>query len=232
MRKLLAVIGISLCASIAQCTAESAASVEMYPEEHYPLAMRRLDGFNSERGQDKSAAQKKLTSYFFADPYPNSTHHPVLYSPAGDIIQLEDGSIWRVADDDAPCVCSWLATDAVQISPNYSWWSSFPFRMQNVDTGCCVQVGLKMGPFYDSIFTRWIVSINHTTQELWLNDGSHWQITGLDKSIFQKWLPDDPIIVGNNDDWLSYKMPNILINVNLYHPEKADLSFVRAVYCY
>ena len=232
MRNLLLIIGFAVCTLASPSYGEYFATEKVNSAEHYPLAVRELVCQSSKSEEDRDTAPRKLASYFFADPYPNSTHHPVLYSPAGDIVQLEDGSIWRVADEDAPSVCSWLASDAIQISPNYSWWSSYPFRMQNIDTGCCVQVGLKMGPFYDSIFTRWIVSVNHSTQELWLNDGSHWKVSGLDKSIFQKWLRDDPIVVGSNDDWLSYKMPNILINVNLYHPEKADLSFVRAVYCY
>ncbi len=169
-------------------------------------------------------------SLFFAESYPYSTHHPVHYSPGGETVELENGSIWRVDDRDAALVRNWIRTDELLIAPNYTWWSTYPFRLVNVGTKSSVQVKLKMGPFEQSKHNRWITSIDYAAQELWLDDGSRWSMSGLDSAISKKWLVDDNIIIGTNDDWLSYSMPNILINVTTYIPSKANLSYVRAVH--
>jgi hypothetical protein len=139
-------------------------------------------------------------------------------------LETEDGSLWSVTSD-ASVIYSWLASDEILIMPT-PWYVSSPYQLYNVQTNTSVYVNMKMGPFYNSAFTRWVVAISWDTGELWLNDGSHWLVT--DRSLFNSWNLNHTIIVGSNDEWLT-SYPSILINVNTYDPAWPKLSYVRAV---
>lgn len=161
-------------------------------------------------------------SLFSYDSYPYCVHHAAFVSPGGYTIELEDGSIWRVEPSDAYCVNDWSPFDDILIQPG-SWLSFSPnFYFYNVQTRSAITVTLKMGPFYDSPFTRWIIAINYATGEVWLDDGSHFWINVDDDTLFQDWRINDTIIIGNNSGMASYKWPNVLINVNTYNPLRKD----------
>jgi hypothetical protein len=161
--------------------------------------------------------------------YPASTHEAIevltgpfsvplvtggLYIVApGYYVRLEDRSIWRVNDDDAWKIQNWLPDDALQISENRSWFSSvFKYTLYNLHTQVKIQITPEVGPQHSSPFRRYIYDCNLITGEVILNDGSLWQISTLDSDKFRSWLQDDSITVGVNEDWLSFKRPNLLIN--------------------
>lgn len=148
-------------------------------------------------------------------------HNPYFVSIFGDQVELEDGSIWTVAGGDTYKTLNWYTSDLIVITPNHEWFSSYMFRMHNQNTNISVKCNLLLGPIYNGLFTHWIIAINYYTQEIWLEDGSIWQVTGLDSSTFSKWLANDTMIIGVNDGFLSSSKPNILINVN-------TLTYVRA----
>lgn len=148
-------------------------------------------------------------------------HSPMSISPLGDIIELEDGSYWAVASSDTFKTFNWLTSDLLVITPNHSWFSNYMFCITNQNTGVSVKANLSLGPIYNGLFTHWIVAINYYTQEICLEDGSVWHLSGFDSSIFNKWLLNDTVIIGVNDGFLSSSKPNILINVN-------TLTYTRA----
>ncbi len=106
--------------------------------------------------------------------------------------------------DNVPYLAYYTYSDA----EFYGLWGSA--RLVNMQTISSVQVSMKMGALFDSPWTRWIVAICYETMELWLNDGSHWTISSSDWGVFRKFQPNDTIIIGTNDDWSSYSVPNCL----------------------
>ncbi len=148
-------------------------------------------------------------------------HNPISVGLFGEYIMLEDGSTWTTSKSDAHKTLNWLTSDLVVITANKDWFSSYMFRITNQNTGVSVKCNLSLGPIYNGIYTHWIVGINYFTQEICLEDGSIWKISGFDSSISDKWLVNDTIIIGVNDGFLSSSRPNILINVN-------TLTFARA----
>lgn len=139
-------------------------------------------------------------------------HRPVNISAGGDMITLEDGSIWKVRPDDKAKTLDWLAGDTIFILPNHSWFSSYYYVLSNQNTGAEVCVNLMLPPLYNGNYSHWIVAIDLYNLEVGLDDGSVWKISSSDYSTIEKWKVNDTIVIGVNDSWFSSK-PNILINV-------------------
>lgn len=152
-------------------------------------------------------------------------HSPLSVSLLGDTVELEDGSIWAVAAGDTYKTLNWLTSDLLVITPNHTWFSNYLYCMTNQNTGVSVKVNLFLGPIYNGIFTHWIAAINYFTQEICLEDGSIWHLSGFDSAIFNKWLLNDTIIIGVNDGFLSSSKPNILINVNTLTHSRAKCIY-------
>lgn len=148
-------------------------------------------------------------------------HRPIAVTAFGDNVTLEDGSVWHVREKDRHKTLDWLLGDSILILPNHSWFSSYKFILLNQNTGKKVSVNMILGPIYNGIYTHWIVAIDYNTKKIWLEDGSVWDISGFDKSILNKWLVNDTVVIGINDALFSSKT-NILINVNV-------LTYVAAV---
>lgn len=141
-------------------------------------------------------------------------HRPIAVSLLGDMVTLEDGSVWQIKGGDCIKTLDWLAGDSIIILPNHAWFSSYKYVLLNQNTGAKVKVNLSLGPIYNGVYTHWIVAIDYYNCELCLEDGSVWKISNSDSGTMKKWMPNDTIILGINDSWFSSK-PNILINVNM-----------------
>lgn len=163
-----------------------------------------------------------FSSTVFFTSHNGAYHNPISVTSLGGVVQLEDGSIWSIADGDHYKTLNWYTNDLIILTPNHDWFTSELFRMSNQNTGVSVRCNMVLGPIYHGLYTHWIVGINYYTQEIYLEDGSVWQMTGFDTSVFSKWLVNDTVIIGINDGYLSSTKPNILINVN-------TLTFARAV---
>jgi hypothetical protein len=87
--------------------------------------------------------------------------------------------------------------------------------LNNQATGTSAKANLYLGPFYNGLFTHWINSIDYSNGVVILEDGSTWVMSSWDKKSWKKWLPNDTVLIGVNDGFLSSFNPNILLNVNV-----------------
>lgn len=189
-----------------------------------------------------------LSSFLSYDLYPNSAHKAIekfpgpvniplttggfCSLPAGVYVRLEDGTIVRIADEDVWASKDWLPHDTLHIIPFWSWFDPplhlrpYKYCLCNLNTNVKVRVKLEVGPRVSSPHRRWIRDLNPVNKELVLNDGSFWQIANRDAGEFSMWLPEDSIEIGvNYDDILSYRRPNVLINMSTG-------GWVRATWCH
>ena len=171
------------------------------------------EGNKSSQTQLIAKGSKSATTYYTT--HQGAFHHPIAVSLLGENVEFEDGSIWTVCSSDRYQTLDWMTGDAIIILPNNSLFSSFKYRLVNLNTGANIRVDLTLGPIYNGLFTHWILAIDYVFREIFLEDGSVWKISSLDDSILYKWLPNDTIIIGINDGWLSSLNPNMLINVNM-----------------
>lgn len=174
---------------------------------------------------DLEATEAAFSAGIYFSSHKGAYQAPALVTAMGGIVELRDRSIWVVSEEDRYKTLNWLPTDIVVISPNHEWFSTHAFRMTNQNTGVAVKCNLKFGPLYNGKFSHWVVAINHYTQEIFLEDGSIWQVSGFDTGYFSKWLNNDTVIIGINDGFLQSSKPNILINVQ-------TLTYVRAICTY
>lgn len=168
-----------------------------------------------------SCPQASISYYTHAGTY----HHPYIVSALGDQVELEDGSNWAIHVGDRYKTFNWLTSDEILITPNHAWFSSYMFCLLNKNTGTSVQANLTLGPIYNGPVTHWILAIDYFSEEVCLEDGSIWKVSGFDSSTFNRWMVNDTIIIGVNDGFLHSTKPNILINVN-------NLAYVRACCTY
>lgn len=140
-------------------------------------------------------------------------HRPVNITKRGESVTLQDGSMWKVREKDRYKTQQWLASDNILILPNHSWFSTYQFVFCNQNTGCEVRVNLILEPIYNGVHSHWIVAIDLYNQEICLEDGSIWKVSGSDYNIMHEWRNNDIVIIGVNDSWFSRK-PNILINAS------------------
>jgi len=236
--KLIAAMGLLICSFPTNGHAGTL-SIEdnSSSEEHIPVGERRIshDEFieiqanralrAKERLDEDDLVRKEISSSsedseeliskkIYYSSHQGVFHRPIAVSPFGDMVTLEDGSIWQVKGGDCIKTLDWLAGDSLIILPNHAWFSSYQYVILNQNTGAKVKVNLSLGPIYNGIYTHWIVAIDYYNSELCLEDGSIWKISGSDSKTMNKWMPNDTIILGINDSWFSSK-PNILINVNM-----------------
>lgn len=180
------------------------------------------------KGEDNKGLLSKKTSPSAGVNYishPGAFYSPIYVSALGDKVELNDGSIWSVSSSDTFKTFNWLTSDLVILTPNHEWFSSYMFKMTNQNTGVSIKCNLTLGPIYNGLYTHWITAINYYTQEIALEDGSIWKVTGFDSSVFSKWLVNDTIIIGVNDGFLSSSKPNILINVNTLTYVRSDCTW-------
>lgn len=143
------------------------------------------------------------------------TNGTVYILPPGLYVRLEDTSIWRVLDVDHWATQDWLSTDALHLTMNKTWfYTDYRFCLCNLNTRVKVRVKPEVGPKRSWALRRFIYDRNLQTREVILNDGSFFKVSSYDDAQFANWLPDDSVVIGVNDGWLSYKRPNLLINLS------------------
>lgn len=161
-------------------------------------------------------AAKAFNAKTYYTSHEGAFHNPVAVSVWGDSVELEDGSIWSIYSADRYKTYDWMTGDIIIILQNTDFFSSFQYKLVNVNTGAVCKTNLSLGPIYNGYYTHWIVALDYLHNEVYLEDGSVWHISGWDTSIMDKWLPNDTVIIGINDDWFTQgSNPNILINVNM-----------------
>jgi hypothetical protein len=161
-------------------------------------------------------SEERITNHgMFYTSHPGAFHSITSVSVFGDALELEDGSIWTVYPGDGYKALDCHPGDVVVITPYEGWFSSYDFKLTNQNTGASLLTNLKLGPFYDSALSHWIVAINYDENKVYLEDGSEWSMSYFDYGTVRKWLPDDTVIIAINDSIFTYANPNVLINVNM-----------------
>ena len=171
------------------------------------------------------AAKPQASASIHFTTHTGAFHNPMLVSAFGDVVEFEDGSIWSISSSDTYKTLNWLTSDLLVVTPNHDWFSSYMFKITNQNTGVAVRCNLDIKPVYNGLYTHWITAINYYTQEICLEDGSIWSVTGFDSSTFSGWQLNDTIIIGVNDGFLSSSKENILINAETLTYVRAHCSF-------
>lgn len=158
--------------------------------------------------------------------------NPKTISEQGDLVEMKDGSTWLIHEDDALKTKTWQP-DVEKIMPS-QYGGAYRYRLNVISNGNIrdsVRAKLRLGPYVGGHFRPLqIKSINSSTKEIKLSDGSRWSITSWDNYIYydmvpgdmkqRHWAENDVMFVGYNSDWMNswingYRRPYILINVNL-----------------
>lgn len=133
-----------------------------------------------------------------------------------DFIELEDGSKWKIDTDDIEDTYPWRMGDTVILSPNFKWFSSYYYKIKNLTTHreTEIKVNPYKGPVEFGPYSHWIVSIDRQNRQLFLENGTSWEIAKCNSDIFDQWAINDTIILGVSNSWCS-SYDSILINVNM-----------------
>jgi hypothetical protein len=197
-------------------------------DEHLPVGTRPMSAEAVSQIQNRKDEIKKEGGYtstkearsgFFFDRYPpvyysSCVHWLAAVSAFGDSIECEDGSVWKINNYDSYKALNWRASDPLLITQNTRWFSSYAYRIINRNTGSSVETNLFLGPIKNGEHTRYIIAIDPTHGDIFLNDNTHWTISGYDYYIFRDWALNDAVIIGYNSGWDS-SCESILINVNM-----------------
>lgn len=182
--------------------------------EEEAVAPKSLMTVESE-AEDEELLAKKL----YYTSHEGAYHRAVAVTFIGDQVTLEDGSVWSVASFDRWKTLDWLTSDTILVAQNKWYFSSYKFMLINQNTGREVEVNMALGPVYAGYYTYWVTGVDYISGNIYLNDGSIWQISAFDYSIMDSWLVNDTVIIGVNESSSIFN-PNILINVNM-------LNYVR-----
>lgn len=191
--------------------------------EQLAIQEERAERFEEQKEDQKKATARSVEGANFYSTHAGAYHKPYAVSLLGDTVELEDGSIWAVKKGDRYKTMDWLTSDSLVITPNHNFFSSYTYRITNINTGKSIEVDLALGPIYNSIYTHWIAAIDYYNGQICLEDGSVWDVSGFYQSTLNKMLMNDTIIIGIDDSLLG--STNILINVNLNNYVSADCVY-------
>lgn len=165
----------------------------------------RVLGFKSKR---KKTDQSHLFSF-----YPQYTSHWFISTNLdGSIIEIEDGSQWKMAPNYSARY--WRHGDTLAITPNNSWNSDYNYYVVNKTTGSYVPADLILGPIAFGPWSHWVIGLDSLQGKVFLENGSTWKVSSNDENMLRDWQINDTIIFGRNSSWFS-SYDHVLINVNL-----------------
>ena len=176
--------------------------------------------------QDGQAnGEEKITSNAYSNGaycnHPAAFHLPIARSWDGEYITIEDGSIWKIWAGDAYLDLNWFMTDTLVIIQDTSFFAVYPYRIVNQNTGASVAATLYAGPIYGNPYTLQIAAIDTFFNQVYLNDGSVFEISAFDDSCLvngnlkYRWMVGDAVVLGSNDGNFALTRPFIIINVNV-----------------
>jgi len=178
----------------------------------------------AEKSQEEKLSPSHEQALIAKGPYSTSHlgafHHAQKVDVFGGEITLEDYSLWYVSSADSYKMANWFTSDNLIICPNPPF-SFYKYRLVNQDTLVSVDVNLVLSPLIGGFATYYVMAIDALFDQVWLSDGSTWDMTPFDSAILKTWLPGDIVIIGVNDDYLHDLRPNILINANVMYTNYA-----------
>ena len=144
--------------------------------------------------------------------HPGIIYYAIAVTPTGSEVTLIDGSVWQVRSWDKNLTLNWLATDEIIILPNTSFFSLYDYKLLNRVTGAEVEANMILQPLLGAAYTRQVTGFNDNYYYIYLTDGSVWEISSYDLSLYRSWMIGDIILIGANTGWDSNIRPNVLIN--------------------
>jgi len=159
---------------------------------------------------------------------------------------LEDGSTWNIKPNEAEKIAEWPTEtnrypgeypSLVFITQNTDFLkslfsSNYNYKIVNKHTRESAHATMTLGPLLNEC-----VSINNIDRKngiLYLDDGTQWNLSSFDSSVYKDWMPTrqegskivmgDYIIIGVNNRWNCYWSPYLLINVTRYNHIRANLN--------
>lgn len=154
-------------------------------------------------------------NYFAEYPpvyYTRGVHGLAAVAISGESVEFEDGSVWKVSAYDAHKVKHFQMQDPLIVTQNHRWFSRYQYRIINQVTGASLEANLYLGPIKEGIYTNYICEIDQYRGEVYLTDNSRWKVSIYDAALLEKWVLNDPIIIGQNSGWDS-ACQGLLINV-------------------
>lgn len=175
---------------------------------------------------DRSYGVQAKKAAVYISSHSGAYHHPVDVSFLGDTVDFEDGSRWIVNPDDRFLTFKWFTGDTLIVVPNHALFSSYNFKIVNLNTNDVIRVNLVFKPIKNSIYTYWIAAIDRVNDVVLLNDGTLWTIWWNDAYwLSRNWLDYDTVIIGINDDLISGSYGNFLFNVDANNTVRAQCQF-------
>jgi hypothetical protein len=186
--------------------------------EHVKVGDREVAHTDFVEHQEKRALkveeEELLPKKTFFTSHQGAFHRAIGVTFFGDQVTLEDGSVWTVSSWDRWKTLNWLTSDIILVMQNKWLFSNYKFMLVNQNTGNEVEVNMTLGPIYSGVFTHWIVAIDYFNCQVILEDGSVWNMDLFDSLMINKWMVNDTVIIGVNEERCLVH-PNILINVNV-----------------
>ncbi len=145
----------------------------------------------------------------------------------GQMIEIDDGSIWKINYYHAYLVRYWHPNDVLEISQTEKSYGD-RFWITNKTQGGYVSAELSSGPIMNHPYTNYLSYVDRGIAALLNSSGfeSRYLIDTRDAHLLSHWQANDPIIVGkNNTSWFSFfeKSDVILINVTQNNYVRATL---------
>jgi hypothetical protein len=194
---------------------------EPQPESHSIVQFAARTGDEKSLFTLASASDAQFTTASF----PLSCHW--MMSKSSDLrrLQLEDGSVWEIANRDASTLDSWRNDDPLFISPASSWFYSQNYYITNRTDDSYVRANLVEGPTTYGPYSHWITGVDIDLEKslvdrqvdafIYLENQTVWYVDPADASILNdrksgsEWGPNDPVIIILSKN---SKFDHILIN--------------------
>jgi hypothetical protein len=187
-------------------------------EETEPVSVRKASNTLTSSSESQfMLAPRQTTSLPLARvsyAFPPSWHCLINIGSNGHSLELEDGSHWEISPMDVYTLLQWRKNDALVITPNYSWLSSYGYYVTNKTRSSYVQANLRIGSLAYGPYAHWIIDIDSNGGHVFLENQMIWCISPEDRYILKNWAVNDHVILGLSDCWLS-PFDHILINVNM-----------------
>lgn len=136
----------------------------------------------------------------------------------GQMIEIDDGSIWKINYYHRNAVRYWRTGDIIEISQTYNT-SGERFWITNKSQGTYVPAELSLGPIETNPATNHISYVDRGVVSIMSVSGleSRYVVDARDVHLVANWQLDNVIIVGlNNTTWFRWfeKSDIVLINVD------------------
>lgn len=200
-----------------QETAKNSESEEKVVARSIPVRLNAQEEKEESVGAARSLEKKEdekargIAKGYYYSSHGGAFCHPKKVDLFLGQLTLHDGSVWSVSFGDTYKTTNWLKSDDLVIIPNGPF-SFYKYRIVNQDTLVSVDANIILTPYIGGYATYSIIAIDYILGNVWLNDGTVWEMTPFDNYILKSWLPGDIVLIGINDDYLHDLRPNVLIN--------------------